>query len=129
MTALNVEENSQRWQLVGAILITLSVLSLAQTPTNAHVEHEAGVMKTLHRQSFILIEQTKAHIIIGLFLYGREMRVRQKGRVERSKRRPSLPPFPPYSRHLQQEHLHRQQGPQRLPHHQTAPELGIDLVS
>jgi hypothetical protein len=33
-------------------------------------------MKTLHRQSFILIEQTEAHIIIGLFLY------RGKGQAE-----------------------------------------------
>jgi hypothetical protein len=42
-------------------------------------------MKTLHRQSFILIEQTEAHILIGLFLYRGELKVRQSGKVENMK--------------------------------------------
>ena len=42
--------------------------SLKCRPTNI-VGHEVGEIKTLHRQSFTLIEQTEAHIIIGLFLY------------------------------------------------------------
>jgi hypothetical protein len=40
MTALNVEEDSHHWQLVGTILITRS------NTDNAHVEHEAGELKT-----------------------------------------------------------------------------------
>ena len=42
-------------------------------------------MKALHRQSFILIKQTEAHIVIGLFLYRQEVKVRQGGKVENMK--------------------------------------------
>ena len=38
---------------------------------------------TLHRQSFILIEQTKAHIIIRLFLYRRKVGIRQSGKIKK----------------------------------------------